>query len=77
MHKLTPFFMGLGRNYRMPPATILTYSSLLVHIHILSDPKRTPVASTTHLAFLKNLPDQVQSLDEMYTTRARIKTTLS
>ena len=27
------FRMGVGRNYRTPSATILTYSSSLVHIH--------------------------------------------
>ena len=43
--------MEFGRNYRTPPATILTYVSRLVDIHI-SDHTRTPVASTTHLTFL-------------------------
>ena len=40
--------MAVGRNYRTPPATILTYSSRLVHIHT-SNHTRTPVASTTLL----------------------------
>ena len=48
------FPMGVGRNYRTPPATILTYSSRVVHIHT-SDHTRTSFASTTHLSFLKNL----------------------
>ena len=34
--------MGVGRNYRTPPATILTHSSRLVHIHT-SGHTRTPV----------------------------------
>ena len=48
------FHMGVGKNYRTPPATILTYCSRLIHIHT-SDHTRTPVASTTHLTFMKNL----------------------
>ena len=32
IHKLTPFSQR-GRNYRTPPATILTYSSCLVYTH--------------------------------------------
>ena len=48
------FPMGVGKNYRTPPVTILTYSSRLVHIHS-SDHTRTPVASTTHLTFLKTI----------------------
>ena len=36
----------------------LTYSSRLVHIHT-SDHSRTPVASTTHLTFLRNLTNKV------------------
>ena len=46
IHKLTLFRMGVGRNYRTPPATIFTYSSRLVHIHT-SDHTRTPVAITS------------------------------
>ena len=42
------FSNRIYRNYRTPPATILTYSSRLVHIHT-SDYTRTPFASTTHL----------------------------
>ena len=38
------FPMGIGRNYRTPPATILTYSSRLVHI-FTSDHARTLAAS--------------------------------
>ena len=51
IHKLTPFSHGPpcekgyvlwgGRNYRTPTATILTYSSHLVHIHT-----PTPVVRT-------------------------------
>ena len=48
------FPMGVGRNYRTPPATILTYSSCLVHIYT-SDHTRTPVASTTHLDLSEEL----------------------
>ena len=51
---LTYFPMGLGRNYRTPPASILTYSSRLVHIHT-SDHTCTPFAISTHLTFLKDL----------------------
>ena len=50
--------MGVGRNYRTLPATILTYFSRFVHIHT-SDHTRTPVASTTQLTFLKNLTNKV------------------
>ena len=35
LNKLTFFcFHGAGMNYRSPPATIITYFSYLVHIHI-------------------------------------------
>ena len=52
------FPMEVGRNYRTPPATILIYSSRLVHIHT-SDHTHTPVASTTHLTFLNWLSNKV------------------
>ena len=52
------FTIGVGRNYRMPPATILAYSSRLVHID-KSGYTRRLVASTTHLTFLKNLSNKV------------------
>ena len=54
IHKSRLFPMGVCRNYRKPPVTILTYSSRLIHIRT-SDRTRTPVASTTNLTFLKNL----------------------
>ena len=46
-------FRLLGRNYSTAPATILTYSSRLIHIHT-TDYTRTLLVST-HLMFLKNL----------------------
>ena len=52
------FPLGVGRNYRTPPVTILTYSSRLVHIHT-SDHTRTLVMGTTHLNFLKNFTNMV------------------
>ena len=47
IHKITPVPIGVVRNYRTPPATILAYFSRLVHIHT-SDHTRT----TTNLTFL-------------------------
>ena len=45
IHKLTSSSHGVGRNYRTPPATILTYFYRLVHIHTF-DHTRTPGVST-------------------------------
>ena len=52
--------MGVGRNYKTLPAVILKYPSRLVHIHT-SDHTRTPVVSTMHLTFLKNLTNRVNN----------------
>ena len=54
-----PFPMGVGRNHRTPPATTLTYSFCLVHVHT-SGHTSTPVTSTTHPTFLKNLTNKVR-----------------
>ena len=56
--KLSLFLMGVGRNYITPRATIIKYSSCLVHTHT-SDHTSTPVASTTHLPFLKSLTNKM------------------
>ena len=51
--------MGVGRNHRTPPATIITYSFCLVHVHT-SGHTSTPVTSTAHPTFLKNLTNKVR-----------------
>ena len=52
------FLIGQAVTTVRRPATILPYSSRIVHIHT-SDHSRTPVASTTHLTFLQNLTNKV------------------
>ena len=49
------FPMGVGRNYRKPHATILSYSSRLVHLHASADHTRTSVARTTPMTFVFEL----------------------
>ena len=53
------FPIGVGRNHRTPPATILTYSFCLIHVHT-SGHTSTPVTSTAHPTFLKNLTNKVR-----------------
>ena len=54
------FPMGVGGSYRTPPVKSLhtplawsTFIHLIIH---------TPVASTTHLTFLKNLANKINAL---------------